>query len=112
MLPHSFLSSYGSSHPISRTNHSHAIKLSTITRTKDKDIDESSSTHQLADPEQGLPGTSDFDQGPESIQTVISSHMRTSRSYSGSERDMPGIHVRKDMVVKVEEMDRSYAMRR
>lgn len=88
------------------------MKLNTITKTKKRDADESSLIHQLADPEQGSPSTSDFNQGPEPIQTVISSHLRNSHSYSSGERDMPGIRVRNDMVVEVEEVEHLYAIRR
>ncbi|UPK97505.1 hypothetical protein LCI18_008440 [Fusarium solani-melongenae] len=97
ILPKSFLSSHGSRHPTSRATRSRHIKLATIhtIRTnKEKGVDESSSTHQLGDLEQGY--------GAEPIQTVISSHLRSSRSSSSGERDMEGIHVTNDMVVKVE----------
>ncbi|KAF5002450.1 hypothetical protein FDECE_10636 [Fusarium decemcellulare] len=110
ILPSSFLSSTGSSHPISRTTH--GIRLTTITRTnKEKEVDESSSTHQLADPEQGLP---DFEtvviDGKDGIQTTISSHLPPSRE--SREHGMTGIYVRNDMVVEVEDSKHTYAMAR
>lgn len=67
--------------------------IHTIRTNKEKGIDESSSTHQLGDPEQGY--------GAEPIQTVISSHLRSSRSSSSGEGDIEGIHVRNDMVIEV-----------
>ncbi|KAL2672634.1 hypothetical protein Neosp_013347 [[Neocosmospora] mangrovei] len=108
ILPSSFLSSTGSSHPISRSTH--AIRLTTLNRTnKEKEIDESSSTHNLADPEQGLAGTSEFEtiDNKEGIQTVITSQMQSSRL--SRDHGDAGIYVRSDMVV-VEE--HTYAMKR
>ncbi|KAM5381811.1 hypothetical protein ACJZ2D_002801 [Fusarium nematophilum] len=110
ILPSSFLSSANSSHPISRTTH--GIRLTTIMRTnKEKEADESSSTHQLADSEQG---TSDFEsmavEGKEGIQTVISSRPRGSRP--SDDHGVAGIYVRNDMVVRVKETKHTYAMTR
>lgn len=117
VLPKSLLSSYGSSHPISRTNlsrtnHSHAIKLSTISRTKEPDAFDTSSTHKLADPEEGLPNHLDLDPRPERFQTVITSNMGSSRSYSSDEDAAGGIHMRNDITVHVEEAQKAYVMRR
>ncbi|KAH7116591.1 hypothetical protein B0J13DRAFT_599919 [Dactylonectria estremocensis] len=105
ILPAQFLSSHGSSQPIIRP--SNIIRLTTLSRTnKEAEADESSSTHQLADPEQGMPDGHDFDLAParssENVHTVISS-----REY-GSERSSRdgdrGIYVRKDTLVEVEEI--------
>lgn len=112
IFPYSFLGSYSRSQPINRASHIHPIKLSTIPRTNEGESNDSSSTHQLSNPRQGIHNTLDFGHGQETIQTVISSHLRDSRSYTGIEHDMPGIYVRSDMVVEVEEVERSYAMRR
>ncbi|KAJ4312731.1 hypothetical protein N0V84_009793 [Fusarium piperis] len=108
ILPSSFLSSTGSSHPISRSTH--AIRLTTLNRTnKEKEIDESSSTHNLADPEHGLGGTSEFEtiDNKDGIQTVITSQTQASRL--SRDHGDAGIYVRSDMVV-VEE--HTYAMKR
>ncbi|KAF7550532.1 hypothetical protein G7046_g7981 [Stylonectria norvegica] len=98
LLPHSFLSSGGNSQPLSRPNG--AIKLSTITRTKD--IDDSSSTRQLAELERGSQdfgeNTTDGQHGP---QTVISGPMYMYPS-SDEGDNAPGIHVRNEMTVRVE----------
>ncbi|KAH7207821.1 uncharacterized protein BKA55DRAFT_657506 [Fusarium redolens] len=95
VLPSSFLSSYGkSSQPISRP--SNAIKLTTLIRTnKDREADETSSTHQLADLENGLHYHSGDVQRPEGVHTMILSE----QSGSGPEDDAPGIYVRNDTVL-------------
>ncbi|KAH7159466.1 hypothetical protein B0J13DRAFT_670219 [Dactylonectria estremocensis] len=111
ILPSRFLSSIGSSAPISRP--SNAIRLTTLSRTnKEKESDETSSTHQLADSENGLRDPSDFDpinvHGSEGVNTIISSRYHNSReenyTMAGS-----GIHVRNDMVVQVEEIEMNKA---
>ncbi|KAM0340380.1 hypothetical protein ACHAPU_010516 [Fusarium lateritium] len=108
ILPKRFLSSAGSSHPISRTTH--AIRLTTINRTtKDKDDDESSSTHQLADPEQGIPADFEMVSNKEGPKTFITS--RTADSIDSRDQDMAGIYVRND-VVQIEESNYTYAMKR
>ncbi|KAG9497334.1 hypothetical protein J7337_012129 [Fusarium musae] len=96
-----FLSSYGkSSQPISRP--SNAIKLTTLIRTnKDRDADETSSTHQLADVENGLHYHSGDSQRNEGVHTMISSE----QSGSGPEFDTAGIHVRNDTVVEVKQVE-------
>ncbi|KAF5685601.1 integral membrane protein [Fusarium circinatum] len=109
ILPKRFLSSAGSSHPISRTTH--GIRLTTINRTnKDKEEDETSSTHQLADPEQGMPGEFEMIDGKGGPRTFISS--RTTESLHSREQDMAGIYVRNDVVQEVEESNYTYAMKR
>ncbi|KAF7537886.1 hypothetical protein G7Z17_g12768 [Cylindrodendrum hubeiense] len=105
ILPARFLSSVGSSQPISRP--SNAIRLTTISRTnKEKDDDETSSTHQLADPENGLRDNPDFDpritRSHDGVHTVISSRYQAS---SDDGNDMAGIHVRNDTIVHVEETE-------
>ncbi|KAH6881181.1 hypothetical protein B0T10DRAFT_411329 [Thelonectria olida] len=92
ILPARFLSSHGSSQPISRP--SNIIRLTTLNRTnKDAEADESSSTHHLADPEHGLPDTPDFDpvhaHSSEGVHTVISSRYYGSEvSSRDGDRDM------------------------
>ncbi|KAH7233579.1 hypothetical protein BKA59DRAFT_408179 [Fusarium tricinctum] len=109
ILPKRFLSSAGSSHPISRTTH--GIRLTTIKgTTKDKEADDSSSTHQLADPEQGIPGDFEIVDGKEGPRTYISS--RTTESLHSGEQDIAGIYVRNDVVQEVEESNHTYAMKR
>ncbi|KAH8688524.1 hypothetical protein BGZ61DRAFT_391910 [Ilyonectria robusta] len=111
IFPYSFIGSYSRSQSINRAGHIHPIKLSTIPRTSEGEADDSSSTRQLSNHMRGLHNSLDFGHGQETIQTVISSHLRDSRSYTGIEHDMPGIYVRNDMVVEVEEVERSYAMK-
>ncbi|KAJ4182462.1 hypothetical protein NW767_013827 [Fusarium falciforme] len=104
IFPARFLSSYyggNSSQPISRP--SNAIRLATISRTnREKENDETSSTHQLADIESGVSDVGDFDAVPrpvhshEGIRTVISSPYR-----EDSDQNTAGIHVQKDMIVEV-----------
>jgi hypothetical protein len=110
ILPKRFLSSAGSSHPISRTTN--AIRLTTINRTiKEREADDNSSTQELADPERG--GIhADFEiidtkKGP---QTYISSH--NTESLHSREQDMTGIYVRNDVVQEVEESNYTYALNR
>ncbi|KAF4958723.1 hypothetical protein FSARC_10948 [Fusarium sarcochroum] len=92
ILPTSFLSSYGSSHPISYATHSRPIKLTSIRTQKDKEADDSSSIHKLA-------------VGQKPLQTIVSSHPRSSRSYSsGGEQDLTEIRVRNELVIEVEEL--------
>ena len=107
ILPKRFLSSAGSSHPISRTTN--AIRLTTINRTiKEREADDNSSQHQLADPEQGIHAHFEIDkEGP---RTYISS--RTTESLHSREQDMAGIYVRNDVVQEVEESDHTYKLTR
>ncbi|CEF79715.1 hypothetical protein SNK03_007548 [Fusarium graminearum] len=97
ILPARFLSSYGkSSQRISRP--SNAIKLTTLVRsTKDKEQDDSSSTHHLADVENGLHYDSSNVQYPKGVHTVICSR----KSASVSNDNMSGIYVQNDTVVEV-----------
>ncbi|RBR26935.1 uncharacterized protein FIESC28_00203 [Fusarium coffeatum] len=107
ILPKRFLSSAGSSHPISRTTN--AIRLTTINRTiKEREADDNSSQHQLADPEQGIHAHFEIDkEGP---RTYISS--RTTESLHSREQDMAGIYVRNDVVQEVEESSHTYKLTR
>ncbi|KAM5366846.1 hypothetical protein ACJZ2D_010298 [Fusarium nematophilum] len=105
ILPARFLSSHGSSQPISRP--SNIIRLTTLNRTnKEAEADESSSTHQLADPEQGVRDGHDFDLAPTrtsgGVHTVISS--RDYGSETSSRDGDRGIYVRNDTLVEVEEI--------
>lgn len=101
VLPTSFLSSYGkSSQRISRP--SNAIKLSTLVRTnKTKEDDETSSMHQLADLEHGLSRNSDEIRRPKGVHTVIFSR----QSLSSQGNNMPGIYVRNDTVVEINQVE-------
>ncbi|KAF5025375.1 hypothetical protein F66182_2540 [Fusarium sp. NRRL 66182] len=87
ILPTRFLSSYGrsSQRPSRPSRPSNAIKLTTIIRTnKQKDSDETSSMHQLADPEHGICFDSVDIRRPEGVHTVISSH----QSATGHDQDL------------------------
>jgi hypothetical protein len=112
MLPRRFLSSAGSSHPVSRTTHGGTrlttIRMATINRTnKEKEQDETSSTHQLADPEQGLPGDFELFEAKQGPHTFISS--RTIDSRHSGEQDMAGIYVQNDVVMEIEGLDDPYS---
>ncbi|KAH6989552.1 hypothetical protein BKA56DRAFT_576029 [Ilyonectria sp. MPI-CAGE-AT-0026] len=109
ILPARFLSSAASSQPISRP--SHAIRLTTLSRTnKEKDDDETSSTHQLADPENGVRHMQDYEHSREGVHTVISSRYDGSIGDEGD--DEAGIRVRNDMIVHVEETELGKGFRR
>ncbi|CVL09169.1 related to integral membrane protein [Fusarium mangiferae] len=96
ILPSKLLSSFQSSHPISRSARVD-IRLETISRTlKKKEEDESSSTYGLADHEQEAPR--DYTEGP---QTIISSE--TDDYNSSHEYHCTGIYVRRDMMIEVED---------
>ncbi|KAI3573675.1 hypothetical protein IWW34DRAFT_810299 [Fusarium oxysporum f. sp. albedinis] len=115
ILPRKFLSSVGSSHPVSRTTHGAtrltAIRMATINRTnKEKEQDETSSTHQLADPEQGLPGDFELFEAKQDPHTFISS--RTIDSRHSGEQDMARIYVRNDVVMEIEGLDDPYSRKR
>ncbi|KAF4965420.1 hypothetical protein FSARC_6771 [Fusarium sarcochroum] len=101
VLPTSFLSSYGkSSQRISRP--SNAIRLNTYLQTsKDTDADETSSTHQLADLEDGLNYNSVDIRRPEGVHTTISSQ----QSNSGRDDDMSGIFVQNDTIVEISQVE-------
>ncbi|RFN43412.1 hypothetical protein FIE12Z_12352 [Fusarium flagelliforme] len=101
ILPASFLSSYGKgSQRISRP--SNAFKLSTLVRTnKDRQADETSSMHQLADLENGLNYHSRDVPNGEGVHTIISSE----QSGSSRDNDTPGIYVRNDTVVEVKQVE-------
>ncbi|KAM0428884.1 hypothetical protein ACHAPT_006684 [Fusarium lateritium] len=104
VLPGSFLGSNsgGQSNKISAP-FSNGIKLTGITKTKERDGDGSSSTHELTP---GIePGPSDFEapDWPGNAQTVISSPWRkytSSRDFQDLERG--GIHVHNETAVNVE----------
>ncbi|KAF4458675.1 integral membrane [Fusarium albosuccineum] len=111
ILPARFLSSYGgSSQPISFPTH--AIRLTTIrTTNKETERDDSSSTHQLADPESGVSDITDYDLVTvpvhrDGVHTVISS------PYHEDEESTAGIHVRNDMIVEVVKTEHPKAFRR
>ncbi|KAF9768570.1 hypothetical protein IL306_014100 [Fusarium sp. DS 682] len=109
ILPKRFLSSAGSSHPISRTTN--AIRLTTINRTiKEREADDNSSTHQLADPERGIHAEFEIIDSKEGPRTYISS--RTTESLHSREQDMTGIYVRNDVVQEIEESNHTYALKR
>lgn len=109
ILPKRFLSSAGSSHPISRTTN--AIRLTTLNRTiKDREADDNSSTHQLADPERGIHADFEIIDAKEGPQTYISS--RTTESLHSREHDMTGIYVRNDVVQEIEEPKHTYGLGR
>ncbi|KAF4974834.1 hypothetical protein FZEAL_8295 [Fusarium zealandicum] len=115
ILPATFLNSYGSSHPtgisgVSRNTN--AMRLTALIRThREKEIDESSSTHQLADPEQGTPNPAEYEviEGKDGVQTVVFSP-RDDRL--PREDGKNGIYVRNDVKVEVEELQHTYAMKR
>lgn len=89
--------SYGkSSQRISRP--SNVIKLSTIICSKkDQEIDDSSSTHQLADLENGLTYDTTDVQHPRGVHTVICSR----NSVINRHDNLSGIFVQNDTVVEV-----------
>jgi hypothetical protein len=101
ILPNSFLSSYGkSSQRISRP--SNAIKLTTLIRTnKNKESDDTSSTHQLADLEHGLSYNSVDIRRLEGVHTIISSQ----QSASGRDEEMSGIYVQNNTVVEINRVE-------
>lgn len=110
ILPKRFLSSAGSSHPISRTTN--AIRLTTINRTnKEREADDdNSSTQELADPERGIHANFEIIDNKEGPRTYISS--RNTESLHSREQDMSGIYVRNDVVQEVEESNYEYSSRR
>ncbi|KAM0402096.1 hypothetical protein ACHAPZ_005001 [Fusarium culmorum] len=110
ILPKRFLSSAGSSHPISRTTN--AIRLTTINRTnKEREADDdNSSTQELADPERGIHANFEIIDNKEGPRTYISS--RNTESLHSREQDMSGIYVRNDVVQEVEESNYGYPSRR
>jgi hypothetical protein len=87
--------------PISRP--SNAIRLTTITKTdKGREGDESSSTHQLADSENGQLDDYVHDEVPIGVHTIISSKTNDWRSLGKEEeRDLTSIHVQKETVIEV-----------
>lgn len=84
------------------------MKLVTIHRTvKEPEVDETSSTHQLAVLEDGITRAPDFDtatdHGPKSVHTVISS-LRHGESIDGA-AGMSESLVQNDRVVRVQEIE-------
>lgn len=81
---------------------------------KGVDADDSSSTHQLADPERGLQSSSDFEpvhtDGKKGFQTVITTQDRGLQPFNG--HNMGGIHVQNDTTVEVEKYQHTYALKR
>ncbi|RGP77199.1 integral membrane [Fusarium longipes] len=110
ILPKRFLSSAGSSHPISRTTN--AIRLTTINRTiKEREADDNSSTQELADPERGgIHADFEIIDNKEGPRTYISS--RNTESLHSSEQDATGIYVRNEVVQEIEESNHTYTMKR
>lgn len=100
ILPRSFLSSYGRSHPKSRPINT--IRLTTIARSEGKDSEESSSSHQLADTERGLLRTTNAEQTSEGHQVVTSIQLPSSRQAGDGERG--AIYVINDMAIQVQEV--------
>ncbi|RSL65832.1 hypothetical protein CEP54_004019 [Fusarium duplospermum] len=106
ILPGSFLSSNSGGGQSTKASapFSNGIKLTGITKTKERDGDGSSSTHELTP---GIePGPSDFEapDWPHSAQTVISSPWRkytSSRDFQDLEQG-GGIHVHNETAVNVE----------
>lgn len=106
ILPGSFLSSNSGGGQSTKASapFSNGIKLTGITKTKERNDDGSSSTHELTP---GIdPGPSDFDapDWPHSAQTVISSPWRkytSSRDFQDLEQG-GGIHVHNETAVNVE----------
>lgn len=98
IFPDLFPSAAISSQPISRP--SNAIRLTTITKTdKTREADESSSTHQLADSDDGH---YIHDEAPTGVHTIISSKTNDWRSLRREEElDLTSIHVQKETVVEV-----------
>jgi hypothetical protein len=96
-----FSSAAITSQPISRP--SNAIRLTTITKTdKAREADESSSTHQLADSENGQLDDYMHDEIPTGVRTIISSKANDWRSLGREEElDLTSIHVRKETVIEV-----------
>jgi hypothetical protein len=101
IFPDLFPSAAISSQPISRP--SNAIRLTTITKTdKGREGDESSSTHQLADSENGQLDDYVHDEVPIGVHTIISSKANDWRSLGKEEeRDLTSIHVQKETVIEV-----------
>ncbi|KAJ4249751.1 hypothetical protein NW762_012092 [Fusarium torreyae] len=99
ILPTSFLSSYGSSHPISYATRSRPIKLTSIRTHKEKEEDDSSSIQKLA-------------VGVEPPQIVVFSHPRSSRSYSSGDHDLTEIRVRNELVIEMEQLTPDLQRRR
>lgn len=100
ILPRSFLSSYGRSHPKSRPINT--IRLTTIARSEGKDSEESGSSHQLADTERGLLRTTNAEQTSEGHQVVTSIQLPCSRQAGDGERG--AIYVINDMAIQVQEV--------
>ncbi|KAH8680407.1 hypothetical protein BGZ61DRAFT_358646 [Ilyonectria robusta] len=100
ILPRSFLSSYGRSHPKSRPINT--IRLTTIARSEGKDSEESGSSHQLADTERGLSRTTNVEQTSEGHQVVTPIQLPSSRQTGSGE--MGAIYVINDMAIQVQEV--------
>lgn len=71
--------------------------------TKSKEVDESSSTHGLAETETGSGDSGEYDrlQGPQTYITSRASRSNTSRDGRG--HGMGGIHVRNEMSIQIEQ---------
>jgi hypothetical protein len=101
IFPDMFPSAAVSSQRVSRP--SNAIRLTTITKTdKAREADESSSTHQLADPEDGQLNDYMHDEVLTGVHTTIESKTNDWNSLRREEElELTGIHLRKETVVEV-----------
>lgn len=79
------------------------MRLTILTKTeKEREADESSSTHQLADSENGHLEDYVHDDAPTGIYTMISSEANNWRTQRNEEElDLTNIHVRQETVVQV-----------
>jgi hypothetical protein len=108
MLPGSILASNPSSYPLSGGVHSKGIKMATMTRTNEED--DTSSTRQLADMENRLSGSVEFERGggtPSGPRTVISSRANNHDDASDQDethRQGRGIHVKNDLSISYEQV--------
>ncbi|KAH7129571.1 hypothetical protein B0J13DRAFT_564270 [Dactylonectria estremocensis] len=107
ILPKSFLSSHGKSHPISRPINT--IRLTTVATDEDKDGDEWSSNHPLADPERGLSISPTSTQLSERHQAIRPSETHDS-PLVGS-KNVAGIHDRDNLVIEVQELKHASSRR-
>lgn len=103
LLPGSFLGSYGTGRTTGNATHaSRSMKLATITRTRNRDI-EDSSTHELAGqdtPSEFKGYNPDWHHGP---KVVITSSKKYASSGGTDEFDQ-GIYVQNEMVVQREQV--------
>ncbi|KAH7123112.1 hypothetical protein EDB81DRAFT_699967 [Dactylonectria macrodidyma] len=103
ILPKSFLSSHGKSHQISRPIN--IIRLTTVATNEDKDGDESSSNHAMADLERGMSSSPASTQLSETHQAIIP--IETNDSPVVGSKNVAGTHNRDDLVIEVQELNRA-----